>query len=491
MIPQKIGRYEVKSELGRGGMATVFHARDPRFERDVAVKVLPREFLHDPTFRARFEREAKTIAALEHSAIVPVHDFGEDEGQPYLVMRYMPGGSLAEWLEKGPLPVAEAAKVLQRIGDALDRAHSRGIIHRDLKPGNILFDQYGDSYLADFGIVKLTQQTATFTGTGIIGTPAYMSPEQAKGDANLDGRSDIYALGAILFEMLTGKQPYQADTPMGLAVKHILEPVPRILEIKPDLPPGCATVISRAMAKEPAQRFSRATELIETLRQSASGTSVVPDLAGAAAQVISPTFDKSFESGPGELTPEAATILSKQELVQPRPAGSRKKRWLPILLTALGWSFGLLIGGIIATFGAGLVAGAIGGLSTGLVLRRLESFIGWKQLLAVTIGWFVGFGLVFAGIDAQNPCAGLIGIAIGAGVIALVLQRGKVSVRRKEVIIIIVGWIISYLIASIFAAGLAQATANQAFALMIAGAVFGAIGGGVMFRQLGRADNRP
>jgi serine/threonine-protein kinase len=182
MAPRTIGRYQIKKALGRGGMATVHLAHDPRFKREVALKVLPREFLHDPTFHARFEREAQTIAAIEHPAIVPVYDFGEQEGQPFLVMRYMPGGSLADRLSQGPLTIAETAEVMKRLAPALDIAHEKGIIHRDLKPGNILFDQYGEAYLSDFGIVKLAQATTTFTGSSVIGTPAYMSPEQVHGD---------------------------------------------------------------------------------------------------------------------------------------------------------------------------------------------------------------------------------------------------------------------------------------------------------------------
>jgi serine/threonine-protein kinase len=207
LAPEKIGRYEIKNELGRGGMATVYHAHDPHFKRDVALKVLPREFLHDPTFRARFEREAQTIAQLEHPAIVPVYDFGEETGQPYIVMRYMSGGSLADRLRRESLATSEAARIVTRLAPALDEAHSQGIVHRDLKPANILFDQRGDPYISDFGIAKLSQDSATFTGSAIVGTPAYMSPEQARGEKDLDGRSDIYALGVILFEMLTGKRP--------------------------------------------------------------------------------------------------------------------------------------------------------------------------------------------------------------------------------------------------------------------------------------------
>ncbi len=286
MTPRKIGRYEVKSELGRGGMATVFLAADPLIGRDVAVKVLPREFLHDPNFRGRFEREARTIAMLEHPAIVPIYDFGEQDGQPYLVMRYMKGGTLGDLIKQGPIPVDEAADILKRLGAALDHAHSRGVIHRDLKPGNILFDETGHPFLSDFGIVKLAQATATFTGESIIGTPAYMSPEQVHGDKEIDGRSDIYTLGVILFEMLTGQMPYRAETPAKLMMAHVLNPVPRIHDVRPDLPQGADDIIGKALAKSPDERFSTASDLTVALedtlhgRPAASAQATVLDVQG-------------------------------------------------------------------------------------------------------------------------------------------------------------------------------------------------------------------
>lgn len=200
-----IGRYQIKHELRRGGMATVYRAYDPRFGRDVAIKVLPPEFLHDPDFRARFEREAHIIAALEHPGIVPVYDFGEEAGLPYLVMRYMVGGSLADRLARVPLAPLETARILAAIAPALDMAHARGVIHRDLKPGNILLDEHDNPYIADFGIAKLVEGSAAFTSSGIMGTPTYMSPEQAQGNVALDGRSDVYALGAMLYELLAGQ----------------------------------------------------------------------------------------------------------------------------------------------------------------------------------------------------------------------------------------------------------------------------------------------
>jgi serine/threonine protein kinase len=267
MQPEKIGIYEIKSELGRGGMATVYRGYDSRFEREVAVKVLPQELLHaDPQFRLRFEREAKIIAQLEHSAIVPVYDVGESEGQPYFVMRYMNGGSLSERIKAGVFTLEEALQILGAIAPALDEAHSKGIVHRDIKPSNILFDKRGNPYISDFGIAKLSQaQAGNVTGSAIIGTPAYMAPEQAQG-IEVDGRSDIYALGIILFEMLTGKQPFEADTPMAVAIKHITDPVPQIRQTNPKLPEGMETVIQKAMAKNKSDRYSTAVEMTDALR---------------------------------------------------------------------------------------------------------------------------------------------------------------------------------------------------------------------------------
>ena len=290
MQPEKIGIYEVKSELGRGGMATVYRAYDSRFEREVAVKVLPQELLHsDPQFRLRFEREAKIIAQLEHSAIVPVYDVGESDGQPYFVMRYMNGGSLSERIKAGVFNIEETLQILGAIAPALDEAHSKGIVHRDIKPSNILFDKRGNPYISDFGIAKLTQaQAGNVTGSAIIGTPAYMAPEQAQG-IEVDGRADIYALGIILFEMLTGKQPYEADTPMAVAIKHITDPVPQIRKTNPKLPEGMETIIQKAMAKNKNERFSTAIEMTNALREVARNATTKLATAVAPASSTPPS----------------------------------------------------------------------------------------------------------------------------------------------------------------------------------------------------------
>ncbi len=266
-MPEKIGRYHIKKELAKGGMATIYIAVDPSFGRQVAVKVLPHALLHDPMFRTRFEREAKTVATLEHPYIVPVHDFGEEDGQPYLVMKLMTGGSLGDRLAKGPISKKEIEQILSRITQALEAAHKKGIVHRDLKPGNILFDQYGHSFLSDFGIARMTsdaQATLTKTG-GAVGTPGYMSPEQIQGKP-VDGRSDIYALGILLFEMVTGRKPFDADTPAMVIVKQMTETVPNICDLVPELPAVYDELIRRLTATNREHRPPKATYVIKMIQ---------------------------------------------------------------------------------------------------------------------------------------------------------------------------------------------------------------------------------
>ncbi len=259
---EKFSRYELREALGQGGMATVYRAYDPMFEREVALKILNRESLNDPQVRERFERETKIIARLEHAAIVPVYDVGRDRDQLFYVMRYMTGGSLVERIQRGMLSLAEIAHILQRIAAALDYAHHKGIIHRDLKPGNILFDEESQAYISDFGIAKFAQVASQLTSSGIIGTPTHMSPEQARGE-EVDGRTDIYSLGVILFEMLSGKTPFEATTPLGMAYKHASEPPPHIRDVNPNLPAGVEPIISKVLAKDRNQRYSSGTELAD------------------------------------------------------------------------------------------------------------------------------------------------------------------------------------------------------------------------------------
>jgi serine/threonine protein kinase len=272
MKPAQIGRYQIKAELGHGGMSVVYLAHDPVIGRDVAIKVLLSNLSSQPAARARFEREARIIAALEHPAIVPIYDFGEQDGQPFLVMRYMSGGSLADLLSYGRLNLQDTAHIVRRLAGALDEAHARGIIHRDIKPGNILFDSHGEAFLTDFGIGKLYEdgQNMTITGSVVLGTPAYMSPEQALGRP-LDPRSDVYSLGAVMFEMLSGALPYKGPTSISVAMKHVNEPVPDLRAWRPELAEACAAVVAKAMAKDPDERFATAGELAAAFDEAVNG----------------------------------------------------------------------------------------------------------------------------------------------------------------------------------------------------------------------------
>jgi serine/threonine-protein kinase len=344
MPAKNIGRYVVKKEIGRGGMATVFLAHDPNFDREVAVKVLPAELLHDPTFRERFEREAKTIAALDHPAIVPVYDFGQEGDQPYLVMRYMTGGSLGDRLVKGPLGVTETAHIFSRLAGALDEAHKAGIIHRDLKPGNILFDQRDDAYLADFGIAKLSESSSALTGDHIVGTPHYMSPEQARGDVKLDRRSDVYALGVILFEMLTGAPPFEGDTALNIVLKHLNEPPPSVRSLNPKVPVGAEAVVEKALAKDREARYQTASDMSLDFDKRATEPAMKKPAGLEATEVI---------GAKGKPAAPATTYL--EEEIEPE-----KK---PLLGKPLTW--------IIAA-GGGLALLAVVGIAAVMLLRALS-----------------------------------------------------------------------------------------------------------------------
>lgn len=251
-----LGPYEVQEQIGQGGMATVYRAIQPAMGRTVAIKVLPAALAQDPPFVERFQQEARTIASLEHARILPVYDYGSDGPVTYLVMRYLDGGTLHQRiLRDGPLTPEDAARIIGQVCEGLAYAHHKGVIHRDITANNIMFDEAGDAVITDFGMARLMEQSSHLTGSSIVGTPAYVSPEQGLGDP-VDQRTDIYALGIVLYEMLIGDVPYRASTPMATVVKHINEPLPDPQASRPDLPAAVSAVIRRAAAKDPASRFA-------------------------------------------------------------------------------------------------------------------------------------------------------------------------------------------------------------------------------------------
>lgn len=362
MSEKQIGRYQIKSELGRGGMATVYLAYDPVLERDVALKLLPNYFAHDPEFSARFEREAKTVASLEHGNIVSMYDYGEDGEWPYFVMRLMKGGSLKERIAQGPMPLEEAAHIIERVAGALDKAHSKEIVHRDLKPGNIMFDEDGEAYLGDFGIVKLAESSESYTRTGnTLGTPAYMSPEQADGKPDIDGRSDIYALGIVLFEMLAGTAPYVHDSMPRLLVMHLTSPIPNILETRPDLPAALQGVIEKAMAKERGERYATAGELAAALGAAIDGTATAVPTEPPPAATTEPEPKRAETAEPSvpetkiEPTPPVQTTepMPAATEISPQQPALAKRSGIPKWLYAVAGVVVVAVMGVIALSGRG------------------------------------------------------------------------------------------------------------------------------------------
>lgn len=276
LIGQSLGRYHILEQLGEGGMATVYKAYDTRLETDVAVKVIRTENLTMATMERalkRFEREAKALARLTHPNIVKVTDYGEHEGKPYLVMEYLPGGTLKERLGQ-PMPWQEAVRMLIPIAEALDFAHSQNMIHRDVKPSNILLTQRGQPMLTDFGIAKILdlEETQDLTGTGMgIGTPEYMAPEQWTGKTST--LSDQYALGVVLFEMVTGRKPYTADTPAAILLKQATDPLPRPSTFARDLPEKAEKLLIKVLARNPEDRYANMGEFAMALESALGGTS--------------------------------------------------------------------------------------------------------------------------------------------------------------------------------------------------------------------------
>ena len=268
LIGLSLGRYHILEQLGEGGMATVYKAYDTHLERNVAIKVILPTRQHSEKFLKRFQREARALAKLSHPNIVGVIDYGEQDGIPYLVMEYLPGGTLKRKMVK-PMPWQEAIRLLGPIARGLAAAHKQGIIHRDVKPSNILLTDTGEPMLTDFGIAKMVEadETTDLTGTGVgVGTPEYMSPEQAQGKT-VDARADIYSLGVVLYELVTGRKPYQADTPMAVVWKLASEPLPRPRLFTPELPEQVEQLLLKALAKQPVDRFEDTNQFAQGLEK--------------------------------------------------------------------------------------------------------------------------------------------------------------------------------------------------------------------------------
>jgi len=288
LLGQSLGQYEITEFIAKGGMATVYRARQASIGRDVAVKVLPPNFTHDDTFLERFNREVAVIAQLQHPHILPVIDFGQHDGLPYIVMAYIDSGTLGDRISAQNMEMPEFSRIVRQVAEALDFAHKNGIVHRDFKPGNVLLDTHGNSYLADFGLAKITESASDLTGAAVLGTPTYMAPEQIQ-QGEVTSSADIYAFAVTIYQMLTGKAPYEGASPSGVLVAHITQPVPNILDVQPDLPPEIRTVMEKALAKEPDERYPTAGELVEHLLAALEGKKI-SSITSEISQVPQPAL---------------------------------------------------------------------------------------------------------------------------------------------------------------------------------------------------------
>lgn len=342
------GKYKIRRLLGQGGMATVYLGFQEDLERQVAVKVLPPHPGLNAMFIERFQLEAKTVARLQHPHILQLFDYGVEDDILYLIIPYISGGSLEEVMRDGKLDQNFVEKVLREISGALDFAHRQGVVHRDLKPGNILLDADGNALLADFGIAKITGDSGNLTGTGVVGTPAYMSPEQCQG-LQIDSRSDIYALGVVIYEMLTGATPYQADTPVQVMMKHVYDPAPDILTVSTTLPPAVGAVMLKVLAKEPNERYQTATAFAKDLSAALHGGLLEMDLPVASTRNLeaSPTPGSSTSPVPGIDRTRAGMTQGGSQTASGMPTGydPSSSTQQPTIIVQQSGNTGILIAG--------------------------------------------------------------------------------------------------------------------------------------------------
>src|SRR5574341_767141 len=297
-VGENVGPYRVVEQLGQGGMATVFKAYHTALERYVAIKVMHPAFKEDPNFLARFKREAQVVARLEHPNVVPIYDYAEHNGAPYLVMKFVEGETLKARLARGPLNLAEAVKIIDAVGAGLDYAHKQGILHRDIKPSNVMLAADGNIYLADFGLARIAQAgESTLSSDSLLGTPQYMSPEQAKGVKELDAGTDIHSLGVVIYELVVGRLPFSADTPFAITHDHIYTPLPMPHDVNPNVPEAIERVLLKALAKERPDRYPDVAAMVAAFKGAVASAGETPTALPHVVPVA-----------PSAVTPTAATV---------------------------------------------------------------------------------------------------------------------------------------------------------------------------------------
>jgi serine/threonine protein kinase len=315
---QSLGPYRVLSRLGHGGMATVYKGYHARLDRNVAIKVIHQAFLQDPASITRFEREAQIVARLDHPHIVPIYDFAEQDGQPYLVMKYIDGLTLKGLLSQGPLSLNSIVGLMTQVASALDYAHAQGVLHRDIKPSNILIDRDGVPYVTDFGLARIAQAgESTLSQNMMLGTPQYIAPEQAMGSRDLTPQSDLYSLGIVLYELVVGRVPFNADTPYAIVHDQIYRELPPPRDLNPNVSPAIEAVLMKALAKDPAQRYASAGAMVDAFRVAvADADPQTLNLPLAADETPYDTVE--LPARPAELNPPVPPIPPGERIEKPK-----------------------------------------------------------------------------------------------------------------------------------------------------------------------------
>lgn len=529
LVGKRLGKYEIQTEIGKGGMGVVYQAYDPLLDRQVAIKVLAPHLVWEPGFVQRFLREARAAARLKHPGIVTIYDVGHSGPKSggswhFIVMEYLTGQTLGQIIrQRGPLPPRESLSILYGVAEALDYSHLHGLVHRDVKPGNIVIDSDGQPTLTDFGIARAAQETRLTATGALIGTPQYMSPEQAQGE-EVDHRTDIYSLGVAAYEILTGRVPFDATTPHAVLHKVIYEPMPSVRAQRPDLPAEVDQALASALAKEPDDRYGTAMGLAEALGE------VLVGQAGAAEEKRDLLMD-ALSQPTAPPRPREATHAATMQLRR-----GRWMLWLWWLLASalgwgLGWGLGTPLGEVIArpvgaavsvplaeVLGGATTWGVIGvamGTAQWLVLRRhLQSIGKWipatatSSSLAGSVKWVqtmlmdaiffkaigrledIGWGVIspLIGIGIGMVFEGLAGLAIG--VAQWLVLRKQLRAAKNWIWISVLGWVAGLLVMGVIGWALGEPDDETMFWIIstMGGIVPGAITGAGLVWLLTREE---